>query len=329
MPRRNLLVFTASLLVLVLALAGAGWAATGRLPLTGALSTADAPRMAAAAATGPVLANEHEGRAVLTAAGLAPGRTQTGEVTITNSGGPADAFSLIATGAGSNPQLSEVLEMSVIDVTGPAPASVYSGTVAALDAVDLGGLSAGAARRYRFEVTYPSGRPAALDNPLQGATTSISVLWRAVGVDTGTAGGTPAPALTAPATSDPSAGARHRPATASPTRHLPALKIRLTRHKGAIRDGALRARLSASIPARATLSGTITVRGRVTKLRTTRVRLAPNRREIRVIIPRSVRIRGAGKRAVFKLTLKASAGSQHVTVRRTLPTMLPRHYRGR
>ncbi len=331
MVRRHLLPFSVSLITLTLSLLGVAWAATGDLPLTGALSSADAPRMAAAT-TGPLLANDHEGRAVLTAARLAPGQTQSGEVTITNVGGDAGVFSLAAEGAGANSLLSEVLDLSVLDVSAAAPVTVFAGTVAALDAVDLGRLDAGDERRYRISVTYPSGRPAALDNPLQGTSTTISLAWRAAGIDTGSSGDTtieiPGPSSRPGTTGAGTTRLQGGSATAGPAARATPLKLRLTRHKGAVRDGALRARLSATLPAQAVLSGTVTVRGRVTKLRATRVRVAPARREVRVVIPPAVRARGAGRRAIFRLTLNGTAGAQRATVRRTLPVMLPRHFRG-
>ena len=219
--------------------------------------------------------------------------------------------------------------MSVLDVSDALPTTVFAGTVAAFDAVDLGRLDAGRARRYRFSVTYPSGRPAALDNPLQGTSTTIALVWRAVGVDTGSAGGPTAGVPTASAQPGTNGSRPTRAQGGSTTAGDMPLKLRLTRHKGAVRDGALRTRLSATVPASAVLSGTITVRGRVTRVRTTRVRLAPARREVRVIIPRAVRTRGAGRRAIFKLKLTATTGAHKATVRRTLPAMLPRHFRGR
>ena len=96
MSRRSIAPFAVSLVTLSLSLFGVAWAATGELPLTGGLSSAGAPRMAAAASTGPLIANDHDGRAVLTADRLAPGQTRSGEVTITNVGGDAGTFSLAA-----------------------------------------------------------------------------------------------------------------------------------------------------------------------------------------------------------------------------------------
>ena len=323
MARPRLLTLSVSLITLALSLLGVAWAARGELPLTTALSSADAPRIAAAA-TGPLIANDHEGHPVLTAAGLAPGETRTGDVTITNAGTGAGTFELAAEGAETSPALSEVLELKVLELGDAGPVAVFTGPVARFDAIELGRLEAGGARRYRFSVTYPTGRPAALDNPLQGASTTIALVWRAAGVDTGSAGEAqvPIPADAPGARTVPAPG---RSAGASPsTRTLP-LKLRLTRHRGAVRDGVLRARVSASIPARARLSGTITVRGRVTRLRPQSVRVAPARHEIHVRIPRAVRTRGAGRRAVIKLTLSAATAGQKATVRRTLPVTLPRH----
>src|SRR5918911_1342400 len=155
-----------------------------------------------AAATGPLVANDHDGVAILTAPAMAPGATATGEVTISNAGDAAGAFSLAASSpadsGGPAGGLSAILALRVSDVTGSAPVTVYAGTLTAFRGASLGTLDAGAARRYRFEVAYPAGRTAAMDDPYQGASTSLALSWSATAV-AGTPAPTPTPTPSAPA----------------------------------------------------------------------------------------------------------------------------------
>src|ERR687890_809026 len=91
---RRLAPLVPSVATATLALMTAAWAATGDGPLV-AGDRAE-PLAVAAAATGPVVANDHDGAAILTAPAMAPGSTATGEVTISNGGDAAGAFSLAA-----------------------------------------------------------------------------------------------------------------------------------------------------------------------------------------------------------------------------------------
>ena len=90
-----------------------------------------------AQATGPLVANDLEGSAVLHADALAPGETTTGEVTIRNAGDAAGAFTLspsaaLDTGAPPAGPLSAVLDLTVTDVSDATPATVFAGKLAAL-----------------------------------------------------------------------------------------------------------------------------------------------------------------------------------------------------
>src|SRR4051812_27668361 len=77
------------------ALMTAAWAATGDVPLAPGARTAE-PLAVAAAATGPLVADDHDGIAVLTAPAMAPGATAAGQVTISNAGDAAGRFSVAA-----------------------------------------------------------------------------------------------------------------------------------------------------------------------------------------------------------------------------------------
>ena len=125
----------APLATATLALGTAAWAADVKLPLVPAGHVS--ALAVTAQATGPVVANDLEGSAVLHADALAPGETTTGEVTIRNAGDAPGAFTLspsaaLDTGAPPAGPLSAVLDLTVTDVSGAAPATVFAGKLAAL-----------------------------------------------------------------------------------------------------------------------------------------------------------------------------------------------------
>src|ERR687885_762078 len=208
---RRLATLAPSVATATLALMTAAGAATADGPL--AVGGRTEPLAVAAAATGPLVANDHDGVAILTAPAMAPGATATGEVTISNAGDAAGAFSVAASApadaGGPVGRLSAILVLRVSDVTGSTPVAVYAGSLAAFRGAALGTLAAGAARRYRFEVSYPAGRTAAMDDPYQGASTSLALSWSVTAV-----AGTPAPAPTPTPTS--SAPASPAPAPSAP-----------------------------------------------------------------------------------------------------------------
>ncbi|MEA2255028.1 MAG: hypothetical protein QOG35_1073, partial [Solirubrobacteraceae bacterium] len=162
-------------------------------------------RAAVGSATGPLIGDGAGDGAVLTASDLAPGQSRSGEVTISNVGDESGEFALTPRDLVDTPPstpLSGVLDLVVQDVTGAGPALVYSGRLADLGAVALGTLAQGEARRYRFTIAFPAGRSGALDDPYQGATTSVTFAWTATGADTPAAS---APEHTAAAAGTPSA----------------------------------------------------------------------------------------------------------------------------
>src|SRR3954452_846012 len=112
------------------ALMTAAWAATGDGPLAAGARTAQ-PLAVAAAATGPLVADDHDGIAILTAPAMAPGATAAGQVTISNAGDAAGRFS-VATGApadagGPAGGLSSVLDLSGRGGAGARPGSRSGG----------------------------------------------------------------------------------------------------------------------------------------------------------------------------------------------------------
>jgi Ca2+-binding RTX toxin-like protein len=130
--------------------------------------------------------NSHDGQAIFSADGLAPGDSASGTVTIGNTGTVAGALrlapvDLIDTEGSHAGVLSNVLEMQIEDVTGDSGAPVYDGVLAQMPGIDLSTLVPGDQRTYRFTATVPEGGiPASEetgDNALQGSAVSVGFGW--------------------------------------------------------------------------------------------------------------------------------------------------------
>jgi hypothetical protein len=328
----------APLVTATLALGTAAWAADMRLPFV----PADPVKALAvtAQATGPVVANDLEGSAILRADALAPGETTSGEVTIRNAGDAPGEFTLSPsaasdTGAPPAGPLSGVLDLTVTDISGATPATVFAGKLGALSRVALGTFPAGAAHRYRVALTYPAGVPAEIDNAYQGASASIRFDWDAVAIG-GTAGTPTTPATdsgsgagggtgaaggagggagggAAPATS-PAASAAI-PATTAPASFRVTLVVAGSRP---VVKGRLVTAMASTGASRAHVTGTVSWEGhRPMKLRPMSVKLAPTARKVRLQLPAAA-VRGPKRRLTVRLTVTAASGARTATLRRTL-----------
>lgn len=125
------------------ALAGERRAELGRLAASGAIS----------------LSNSRDGAAILQAGGFWPGASVSGSVTLQNTGDAAGLLALDRTGlqetTGRGGGLfSQALPLRIQDASG---ADAYVGALSALAHLDLGALPAGAARTYRFTLSFPTG----------------------------------------------------------------------------------------------------------------------------------------------------------------------------
>jgi hypothetical protein len=130
----------------------------------------DDPRPVLARASAPLAhSNSRDGHAVLTASGLQPGDRRSGEVTIRNEGG-AGGLALVTHASGP---LAERLRLTVADDGGAEP--VDASLAAVPVCVPLGGLPAGAARTYRFQIAFERGPG---DDSLAGASARADFEWR-------------------------------------------------------------------------------------------------------------------------------------------------------
>jgi hypothetical protein len=136
---------------------------------SGASYTAASPVPATVAVAGTLShANDRDGQLVVDAAGLVPGMSSAGTMTITDSGDVTGRFSLAVsslTDTPSAPKLSDTLTVTIADVTTTGQI-LYAGRVSALSNVDLGTIAAGESRSYRVTLAYPAGPNQA---SLQGA----------------------------------------------------------------------------------------------------------------------------------------------------------------
>jgi hypothetical protein len=320
--RHRLTTLAGPLATATLALGTAAWAAAADVPL----AASNRPRALAvsAQAIGPLVANDADGSAILSAGALTPGRVETGEVTIANLGDMAGVFALSATGA-TGP-LGDVLDLTVVDTT--AAATVFAGKLGSFTRADLGTFAVGAARRYRFALAYPADRVDVEDDALQGASTSVRFDWDAVAAGGASGPGpTPVPAAPAPA---PVAPAPRPPAAVAPAASAPApaaapaaFTVALGAAPRPVANGRLVTWMSSSASATARVTGTVAFSGRRVALRPATVKLTAQRRTVRLTLPAAAVSPGAQRQLTVRLAIAASSGAGTVTVKRTLRVTAP------
>ena len=127
------------------------------------------------------LQSSKDGVPILSASGLGPGDTASGQVTVTNAGTGSGQFSLKRENLSDSPgvggsALSERLQLVVNDLTAPgSPTTVYSGALGTMPEKALGTLGPGQARTYKFEASFPEGGSA--DNAYAGAAANVGYKW--------------------------------------------------------------------------------------------------------------------------------------------------------
>lgn len=266
-------------------------------------------RAALGSATGPLVATNPGDAAVLSASGLQPGASRSGEVTVTNVGDAAGAFvlsarDLVDSGAGLAGALSLVVEDR------DAGRELYAGPLDGLRTVGLGSLAQGEARRYRFTVSFPSTGSDDEDNALQGASSSVTFVWTATGSGTSGAGAGASPEASDP----PVAGQGVDATTARAPRALRAWLTARTRQHG------VRGTVATSISCQAACAATLTGRAGSAKLPVVRRTLRhAGAVRVRVKLPAPARralAHGRTVKVTFRLT--ARMGTRAVTARKTV-----------
>jgi hypothetical protein len=118
--------------------------------------------------------NSKDGASIVTGTKMVPGDSETGTVTITNTGDVAGKFSLAETND-SNGFSAGSLDLTIEDVTG-TPDEVYDGDLGGVPSTDLGTFAAGEARTYKFTVTLDQ----TAGNSDQGKSATADYEWTAV-----------------------------------------------------------------------------------------------------------------------------------------------------
>jgi spore coat-associated protein N len=138
------------------------------------------------------VANSRSGQAIFQAAGLAPGRSVTGTVELSNTGTLAGDLSLAQLDVQNQPGpngglLSTAVQLAVQDITGGSSIPVFSGALGDVGSRPLGSIAPGEARTYRFTASLPnSGTPAgptAGDNAYEGSRVTVRYVWTATAPD--------------------------------------------------------------------------------------------------------------------------------------------------
>ena len=200
---------------------------------------AELGRMAAQGAV-TLSAASGTGHAILTASGLRPGQSVSGNVALANVGESRGRLTLQRTGMVDTPgrfggRLSDALLLRVEELGGGSSTGPLSGP----DALDLGIMEPGEGRSYKLTLTLPDTGPLGRDNGVQGSSVTIDWAWITESVGPpAPATPTPTPTATPTATATPGPGAPGAPpappATVTrddyepqPVRRAPRLELRI------------------------------------------------------------------------------------------------------
>ncbi len=147
--------------------------ALGSAMFSGASFTSTSANTASLAAGAVQINSSLPNQAIVAAAGMRPGESRQGTITIANQGSVAETVTLKATGL-SGAALASAIELKVEDTTGGGSTQVWSGKLGTFSSVGLGSFAAGATRSYRFTLSWPSTSNEA---SLQGTSTSLTFQW--------------------------------------------------------------------------------------------------------------------------------------------------------
>jgi spore coat-associated protein N len=157
------------------------------------------PRAVISQASGELyVTNSRDGQAIFQAEGLAPGRSVTGTVQLSNAGSLAGDLGFEQLAVQDQPganggRLSDAVHLDVDDVTGGSVIPVFAGQLGSLQNRALGNIAPGQARTYRFTASLPDGgappSPTGGDNAYAGSALTVRYSWKATAPDTGGGGG--------------------------------------------------------------------------------------------------------------------------------------------
>jgi spore coat-associated protein N len=158
------------LLLAALALVSLG---LGSAIFSGATFTSTSANSASLAAASIQLGSSAPNQAIVAAAGMRPGDSRQGTISIANLGTAAGAVTLRGTGL-TGAALAAVIDLEVDDTTGGGSVQKWSGKLGSFASVGLGSFAAGSTRTYRITLSWPA---ASSEASLQGASTSLTFQW--------------------------------------------------------------------------------------------------------------------------------------------------------
>jgi spore coat-associated protein N len=152
---------------------------------SGASFTSSTPNTGNVVAAGIMkIDTDKSGGAILNIHGLVPGHSDSGTVTLSNTGDADGVLTLSKSNVvnSSTPGLSGKLLVDIVDQSNGS--SVYSGTLGSMPSVAAGSLAKGASKTYKFTVSFPDGgvpsSPTSGDNVYQNQSVSVDYAWDAV-----------------------------------------------------------------------------------------------------------------------------------------------------
>ena len=161
------------------------------------------PRAEISQASGELhVTNSRDGQAIFQAQGLAPGRSVTGTLQLSNTGSLAGDLGFQQLDVHDQPGangglLSDAVHLDVQDVTGGNAVPVFAGQLGTFQNRALGSIAPGEARTYRFTASLPDGgappSPTGGDNAYAGSALTVRYSWKATAPDPGGGGGTVEP----------------------------------------------------------------------------------------------------------------------------------------
>jgi spore coat-associated protein N len=144
----------------------------GTAIFSGASFTSKSANSASLAAGSVQLSSSAPNQAIVNAAGMKPGDSREGTISIGNQGDVAGTVTLKANGL-TGAALAAVVVLKIEDITGTA-SKKYEGKLGSFSSVGLGSFAVGSTRKYRLTLSWPA---ASNEASLQGASTSLAFQW--------------------------------------------------------------------------------------------------------------------------------------------------------
>jgi spore coat-associated protein N len=168
-------------------------AVSGCAVAAGSSAGRETPRAVISQASGDLrITNSRDGQAIFQAQGLAPGRSVSGTVELSNSGTLAGGLGVEQLDVQDQPgvnggRLSDAVYLDVQDVTSGNLIPVFAGQLGTLQSRALGSIAPGEARTYRFTASLPDGGappgPTSGDNAYAGSALTVRYSWKAIAPD--------------------------------------------------------------------------------------------------------------------------------------------------